>query len=69
MFTTPNNKVDQLQQDPQQPTIGHLVNRTIKRLYHEQGFYSALNFMARAGLIRGMDQDQAEAELMAVLNG
>jgi len=59
----------QAAQDPNNPTIGQLINRTIKRLYREQGFYAALNFMARAGLISGMDQDQAEAELMEVIHG
>jgi len=53
---------------PLDTQLGILINRTIKRLYNDQGFYSALNFIIRAGLVDCSDQAAAENYLNEVIN-
>lgn len=44
-----------------------LIERTIKTIYNHQGFYSALNFIIRAGLAPGNDMAKAEDYLTSVV--
>jgi len=50
-----------------QEKIGDLVTRTVRRIYKEQGYYSALVFLINAGLAPRDNQEAAENELMARL--
>lgn len=56
-------------QDQEEGPIAALASRTIRGIYNRQGFYSALNFMIKAGMVIGCSQEEAEAKLMGVING
>lgn len=49
--------------------LSALVERTIKTIQNNQGYYSALNFIIMAGLVADNDMDKAENYLKGIING
>jgi len=56
-------------QDLNPVIMGPKMPGVIRGIYNRQGFYSALNFIIKSGLVVGSSQEEAELSLRCFLDG
>lgn len=54
--------------EPRQGYLTDTMKKVIRGIYARQGFYSALNFAIKAGLVYSKDQEEAEEYIRSIIN-